>query len=145
MRIEVVARKPTVIVDAGHNWESISALGRTLDESFHTSSSGQTNSRRVLIFAATKDKDVLGLARQLLPRFESIILTQYLHNPRSVPAESLRRLIQSVSDLPCHVAATPTEAWRIARRITTPDDLICVTGSFFIAAEMRELILREAS
>ncbi len=143
MRIEVVAQRPTVIVDAGHNWESISALGRTLDESFCTSSSGQTNSRRVLIFAATKDKDVLGLARQLLPRFDSIILTQYLHNPRSVPAESLRRLIQSVSDVPCHVAATPTEAWRIARRIATPNDLICVTGSFFIAAEMRELILRD--
>ncbi len=140
MRIEVVARRPTVIVDAGHNWESISALGRTLDESFCTSPSGQTNSRRVLIFAATKDKDVLGLARQLLPRFDSIVLTQYLHNPRSVPAESLRRLIQSVSDVPCHVAPTPAEAWRIARRIATPNDLICVTGSFFIAAEMRELI-----
>jgi dihydrofolate synthase/folylpolyglutamate synthase len=143
MRIEVVARRPTVIVDAGHNWESISALGRTLDESYGNSSTGQTNSRRVLIFAATKDKDVLGLARQLLPRFDSIILTQYLHNPRSVSAESLWRLMQTVSDVPCHVATTPAEAWRIARRITTPDDLICVTGSFFIAAEVRELILRE--
>ncbi|MFM9966465.1 MAG: bifunctional folylpolyglutamate synthase/dihydrofolate synthase [Planctomycetaceae bacterium] len=143
MRIEVVARRPTVIVDAGHNWESISALCRTLDESFRPSCSDQSNSRRVLIFAATKDKDVLGLARQLLPRFDSIILTQYLHNPRSVPAESLRRLIQSVSDVPCHVAITPTEAWRIARRITSPSDLICVTGSFFIATEMRELILRD--
>jgi dihydrofolate synthase/folylpolyglutamate synthase len=136
-RIEVVARRPTVIVDAGHNWESISALGRTLDESF-----SEVHGRRVLIFAATKDKDVLGLARQLLPRFDSIILTQYLNNPRAVRVESLATLIQSVCDLPFHVAATPAEAWRIARRITTPDDLICVTGSFFIAAEMRELILR---
>jgi dihydrofolate synthase/folylpolyglutamate synthase len=143
MRIEVVSRKPTVIVDAGHNWESISALGRTLDESFHTSSSNQTNARRVLIFAASKDKDVLGLARQLLPRFDSIILTQYLNNPRAVPAQTLRRLIQSVSDFPCHVAATPAEAWIIAQRIAKPSDLICVTGSFFIAAEMRELILRD--
>ena len=141
MRIEVVARSPTVIVDAGHNWESISALGQTLEESFQ--SPGDPASRRVLIFAATKDKDVVGIGRQLLPRFDAVILTQYLNNPRAVPPRSLLRLIQSVSDLPCHVASTPAEAWQIARRITTSKDLICVTGSFFIAAEMRELILRE--
>lgn len=145
MRIEVIARSPMVIVDAGHNWESISALGRTLDESGFTLSSHQAKPRRVLIFAASKDKDVLGLARQLLPRFDSIILTQYLRNPRAVPAKTLQRLIQSVSDVPCHVAATPADAWQIARRIATPNDLICVTGSFFIATELRELILREHS
>lgn len=140
MRIEVVAQRPTVIVDAGHNWESITALGRTLEESFL--SPGIPASRRVLIFAATRDKDIIGIARQLLPHFDTIILTQYLNNPRAVLPRSLLRLFQSVSDVPCHVASTPTEAWQIARRITTSKDLICVTGSFFIAAEMRELILR---
>lgn len=143
MRIEVVARRPTVIIDAGHNWESISALGRTLDEEFQTTTATFRPSRRVLIFAATKDKDVAGLARLLLPRFDSIILTQYQNNPRAVPVESLQRLVQSFSAVPCHTAATPADAWRLARRITTPDDLICVTGSFFIAAEVRELILRD--
>lgn len=143
MRIEVVAQRPTVIVDAGHNWESIFALGRTIEESFSQPSSGSRPGRRVLIFAATKDKDVVGMVRQLLPRFDSIILTQYLNNPRAVPVESLNRIVQSVSDSPCHVATTPTEAWQLARRITTPDDLICVTGSFFIAAEMRDLIFRD--
>ena len=49
----------------------------------------------------------------------------------------------SLQAQPCHVAATPAEAWQLARRITTPDDLICVTGSFFIAAEMRDLIFRD--
>ena len=143
MRIEVVARRPTVIVDAGHNWESISALGRTIEESFSNLASERRASRRVLIFAATKDKDVVGMVRQLLPRFDSVILTQYLNNPRAVPVESLNRIVQSVSDRPCHVAATPDEAWQLARRIATPDDLICVTGSFFIAAEMRDLIFRD--
>ena len=142
MRIEVLSQRPTVIVDAGHNWESISALGRTLEESFSSPAPGKMPSRRVLIFAATKDKDVIGIVRQLLPRFDTVILTQYLNNPRAVPPRSLMRLIQSVSDVVCHVASTPAEAWQLARRITTPDDLICVTGSFFIGAEVRELILR---
>lgn len=142
MRIEVLAQRPTVIVDAGHNWESISALGRTLNESFSSQTSGGRPSRRVLIFAATKDKDVVGIARQLLPRFDTVILTQYLNNPRAVPPSTLLRQVQSVSDVACHVASTPAEAWQLARQITTSQDLICVTGSFFIAAEIRELILR---
>ncbi|TXT36329.1 MAG: bifunctional folylpolyglutamate synthase/dihydrofolate synthase, partial [Planctomycetota bacterium] len=66
MRIEVVSQRPTVIVDAGHNWESISALGRTIEESFSKPSSSSPPARRVLIFAATKDKDVVGMVRQLL-------------------------------------------------------------------------------
>lgn len=143
MRIEVVARYPTVIIDAAHNWESSSALGHTLEESFSVPASETAGSRRVLIFAATKDKDVVGIVRQLLPHFETVILTQYLNNPRAVPAQSLKHLIRSISGIPCHVAKTPAEAWQLARRITRPKDLICVTGSFFIAAEMRELILRD--
>jgi dihydrofolate synthase/folylpolyglutamate synthase len=143
MRIEVVAQRPTVIVDAGHNWESVSALGRTLEESFALPSCERPTARRVLVFAATKDKDVVGIARQLLPHFDAVILTRYLKNPRAVPPRTLLRLIQSVSDIPCHVATTPTEAWQCARRITSSKDLICVTGSFFIAAEMRELILQD--
>ena len=143
MRIEVLRRSPTVIVDAAHNWESATALGRTLDESFPNQTPTGERSRRVLIFAATKDKDVSGILRQLTPRFDSIILTKYLNNPRAVPPDQLQRLMQATGDVPCHIAETPAEAWQLAQRIATPRDLICVTGSFFIAAELRELILRE--
>ena len=143
MRIEVLRRNPIVIIDAAHNWESATALGRTLDESFPNQTSLGERSRRVLIFAATKDKDVSGILRQLTPRFDSIILTKYLNNPRAVPPDHLRRLMQAAGGVPCHIAETPGEAWQLAQRIVTPRDLICVTGSFFIAAELRELMLRE--
>ena len=141
MRIEVMSRNPTVIVDAAHNWESATALGRTLDSSFPNRTATGERTRRVLIFAATKDKDVSGILRQLAPRFDSIILTKYLNNPRAVPPLHLRHLMQTSGDLPCHVVDTPAKAWRLAQLIATPRDLICVTGSFFIAAEIRELIL----
>lgn len=144
-RIEVVSQNPTVIVDSGHNWESIAALGRTLEEQFPRRTNEPRRTRRILIFAVSKDKDVTGLIRQLLPRFDSVILTQYIHNPRAVSAEVLLQIAQSLSDAPCHVASNPEQAWRLARRIAAPHDLICVTGSFYIASEMRELILREPS
>jgi dihydrofolate synthase / folylpolyglutamate synthase len=133
-RIELVARRPTVIVDTAHNWAAVAALLRTLEESFPAR-------RRVLIFAATRDKDVAGMLRQLLPRFDSIVLTCFQNNSRSVPVEELQRLAQRVGDYPLHAVAEPATAWRLARRFAGPEDLVCVTGSFFIAAELRDLIL----
>ena len=136
-RIEVVGRAPTVVVDAAHNWEAVAALLRTLDESFQSR-------RRILIFAATRDKDVTGMLRQLLPRFDTVIATCFQNNPRHVPVETLLRIAQQFGERPLHAAADPAAAWKLARRIAGPEDLICVTGSFFIAAELRELIMDAA-
>ncbi len=105
-RIEVIGEKPVVVVDAAHNWASTEALVRTLDEEF-------PGRRRILIFAGTKDKDVSGLLRLLIPRFESVILTQYQSNPRRVPVEELAGLVQATSLRACHVAADAATAWML--------------------------------
>ncbi len=136
-RIEILGRAPTVIVDAAHNWEAVAALLRTLDESF-------VARRRILMFAATRDKDVAGMLRQLLPRFDSVILTCFQNNPRHVPVETLVRMVRCLTVQPLHVAADPAAAWKLARRFAQSKDLICATGSFFLAAELRELIVDAA-
>jgi dihydrofolate synthase/folylpolyglutamate synthase len=133
-RIEVLGVSPTVIVDAAHNWEAVAALLRTLDESFQSR-------RRVLIFAATRDKDVVGMLRQLLPRFDTIIMTCFQNNPRHVPVESLAEVVRGLTDRLFHTAPDAASAWKLARRLASPNDLICATGSFFLAAELRELIV----
>jgi dihydrofolate synthase/folylpolyglutamate synthase len=135
-RIEVLGRAPTVIVDAAHNWEAVAALLRTLDESF-------VARRRVLIFAATRDKDVAGMLRQLLPRFGAVIVTCFQNNPRHVPVEVLAETVRGLTDQMFHTAPDAASGWKLARRIASPDDLICVTGSFFLAAEVRDLIVDE--
>lgn len=134
VRIEVMSQSPTVVLDAAHNWASIQALLETLDEGFPAR-------RRVLVFATSRDKDADGLLRRLLPRFDTIVLTQFLDNPRAVPAEDLHRRVREVFGVPVHTTPDPSTAWRLARRLAGPEDLICVTGSFFIAAEIRELII----
>ncbi|HEV8068397.1 MAG TPA: folylpolyglutamate synthase/dihydrofolate synthase family protein [Planctomycetaceae bacterium] len=134
-RIEVLGTRPTVVVDAAHNWASTHALLRALDQDFSAAS------RRILVFAATRDKDVAGMLRLLLPRFDSVVLTQYQSNPRGVPIDELAALVQATAIRSCHVAADPALAWSLASHLAACDDLICVTGSFFIASELRELIL----
>lgn len=137
-RIEVLRTRPTVIVDAAHNWASVGALLDTLRAGFSAR-------RRILVFSATRDKDVAGLLRRLVGAFDTLILTQYQSNPRVVPVAELHRLLTTLSDAPAHVTPDPSAAWKLARRLAGPDDLVCITGSFFIAAELRELILDTAT
>jgi dihydrofolate synthase/folylpolyglutamate synthase len=80
------------------------------------------------------------MLRQLLPRFDTIIVTCFQNNPRHVPVESLVQLASGLHDQPLHVAPDPSTAWKLARRFARPDDLICITGSFFIAAELRDVV-----
>ena len=129
-RVEVVARRPTIVLDAAHNVASILALVQTLEQSF--SARG-----RILVFATTQDKQVSEMLRVVLPHFDRVILTRYQNNPRGVPPEELAACARQIGDLPIEVCPNPPAAWRAARESASDDDLICVTGSFFIASEMR--------
>ena len=143
-RIEVALKRPTVIVDVAHNVASIQALVDVVAERFGSR-------RKTLVFASSKDKDSAGMLRLLLPRFDEVVLTQYVHNPRAMPPDQLRQQalaalakVEGEDAAPSqqiHIAPTPGEAWALARRLARPDDLVCITGSFFLAAELRPLVL----
>src|SRR5205814_701146 len=79
-RLEVLGERPLVVLDCAHNIASAQALVETLQASFPPA-------RRLLIFAASNDKDVPGMFRVLAPHFGHAFLTRYGNNPRSVPPE----------------------------------------------------------
>lgn len=135
-RIQHMQSSPTVILDVAHNPASIEAVLLALKECFSAE-------RRIAIFASSKDKDYVAMLRHLLPAFDVVILTQYLNNPRATEAaqllESALQLRAACSaNLPVlHAVVRPLAAWQLARAIARPADLICITGSFFLAAELR--------
>ena len=131
-RVEVVGRHPTVVVDAAHNVASVDALVDVIKESF-------APCPRILVFASARDKDVRGMLGRLAPYFDEIVLTRYENNPRAVAIEDLDLIAREVTTCRRHLAASPAEAWRLAGRLATPEHLVCIVGSFFIAAEMRRL------
>lgn len=141
-RIEVVRERPTVILDVAHNLASIAALLEALRSRFAPRNKSQ---QRVLVFASSRDKDPAGMLRLLLPHFERVILTKYVNNPRAVEPEELLNLacplLSGLGSAPSLVTAPePSSAWQLAQTETGPDDLICITGSFFLAAELRPLV-----
>jgi dihydrofolate synthase/folylpolyglutamate synthase len=136
LRIEVLRTRPLVIADAAHNDASIDALLDTLQ--------GTPAARRVLIFASSRDKDAADMLRRLDRGFDHVILTRYVHNPRAIPLEDLSAVAADVLTWPFETAPSPQAAWDRARAAAGPDDLICATGSFFLAAEVREIVLAES-
>lgn len=142
-RIEVVSHEPEVIVDASHNVASSHALVDVLTTVY-------PDRRRILVIGATTGKDVAGMLKILLPSFEEVICTQYENNPRAYKAESLFRLASQTSEniTPSPRSITcepnPRQAWLAAKQISQPNDLICATGSFFIAAEIKNFIQLES-
>lgn len=134
-RVEVVAREPAVIIDAAHNVASAAALVEVLRQSI-------SRSPRTLIFGTTEDKDVRGMLAVLLPHFDQVVLTRYRNNPRGVPVEKLAAVAGELWRGVIRVADDSAAAWELVRHETQQNALVCVAGSFFLAAEMRPLIAR---
>ena len=103
-----------------------------MDESFSAR-------RRLLIFATTAEKELRAMLERLLGRFDQVVFTRYLNNPRAVPPEELQALAAELGGR-YPVYGEPAEALRAVRAAAGPEDLICVTGSLLIAAEIRRLL-----
>lgn len=136
-RVEVMSRKPLVVLDAAHNWASCGALLNSLQD-LH-----QEKGRRILIFATSADKDAASLLRRLVPEFDTVILTAFQSNPRAMPLDELSRVAGLIAGRLFHLAADPSSAWKAALLLSRQDSLICVAGSFFLAAELRQQIAEE--
>jgi dihydrofolate synthase/folylpolyglutamate synthase len=133
-RVEVIGQSPWMVIDGAHNVVSARALAATLRTCFPAS-------RRTLIFGTTRDKDLAGQLRALLPLFDTTIATRYLENPRSVPPEDIAAEIAALDGPSAWITHDPAAALDHARGVTGPAELICVTGSLFLAAEARALLL----
>jgi dihydrofolate synthase/folylpolyglutamate synthase len=136
-RIEVVHRRPTIVIDSAHNVASIRALLTTLDESF------TTIGRKRLVFATTRDKATRGMLELLLAWFDEVVFTRYQSNPRSVPPGELAELAADLRGRRCQICPDPVTAWEAVGQQVAENDLICITGSVFIAAEMSMQVNRQ--
>jgi dihydrofolate synthase/folylpolyglutamate synthase len=90
----------------------------------------------VLVFAASADKQLEEMLTAAAGRFDHVIVTRYLTNPRAAPVERLVAACRQAGLPPARVAAGPREALAEARSLATRRGLVCVAGSFFLAAEI---------
>lgn len=135
-RVEILGNKPMLVVDGAHNAASAQALAETIQSNFPP-----VKGPRLLLFGTTREKDLEGQIRHLLPLFDRIILTQYQKNPRARSMEETRDAFENAGGKVSAMIFQPTEALENAIAMAGPDGMVVVTGSLFLAAEIRAAIL----
>ena len=136
-RMELAWNKPRVMLDGAHNAASIQALIRALGA--HV-----TYDSLVVVFGCAQDKDVAGMLKQLALGADKIIFTKAKNNPRACEPEDLLTRFAEVSGKMAQVAPTFPEALKLAGRAVSREDLIVVTGSFYLVGEAKKHLAEAA-
>jgi dihydrofolate synthase/folylpolyglutamate synthase len=124
--------KPLVIADGAHNAESAARLREALASTFNFE-------KLVFVVGSSSDKDIEGVFRELrhIPAPVSFILTRSRH-PRAAALTMLRDRGFSDNPQAPELVQNIAMALEEAHKLAGKNDLICVTGSLFVAAEARE-------
>jgi dihydrofolate synthase/folylpolyglutamate synthase len=135
-RLEVVGTRPLIVLDCAHNVASAQALVDTIGESFAVSG------RKRLILAVSSDKQVAEMMQVLGPKFDHFYLTSYGNNPRCAPVQRAAELLLAACPQANYsLHPTASEALQAARAASAADDLIAISGSVFLAGELRPLLV----
>ena len=89
----------------------------------------------VCVFGCAQDKDVDSLLDRVSLGADKVIFTRSSTNPRACDPEDLKRRFVERSGKMCQTAASVGEALELAARAVSRDDLICVTGSFYLVGD----------
>jgi dihydrofolate synthase/folylpolyglutamate synthase len=138
-RLEIMSRRPLVLLDCAHNVASARALVQALETSFPVTANEKA--RRILIFGGNRDKDLAGMLELLAPCFDRIYLTSFHGNTRCLPPEQLAILLPENKRADSIQCSDSSEAWQRVRAEAGPNDQICIAGSVFLAGELRPKIL----
>ncbi len=124
-RLQVLNRHPLVVVDGAHNPYSAGRLRDALKRHFKFN-------KATLIIGTSSDKDINGIAAELAPLFDRVIITRSIH-PRALATAPL---IEAFARLGIQAEATDDISTALPQALAKagPDDLICVAGSLFVVA-----------
>ncbi len=132
-RLEVIGRNPLIVLDGAQNRDSARALAIAIRKAFKYK-------KLLLVFGASKDKDVRGMLEEMMPICDSIILTR-----SNVPNRALEpaKIETQMLSIKCGVKAAvltdnTKEALSRALSMARPEDLVLIAGSLFIVGEVKD-------
>lgn len=137
------AGRAAVLLDVAHNpagaWALRAALAQLPEEQ-----------PRTLIFSCLADKPIPELAQILFPLFDSSsadtarrrdhILLTHIESPRAARVEDIMAVAEQL-EVPVTATGSAAAALAEAEALTPPDGVIVATGSLFLVAEIRALLV----
>jgi dihydrofolate synthase/folylpolyglutamate synthase len=131
-RIEVISEDPLIVVDTAHTVASMKILRESIKENF-------SFRKLVLVIGLSSDKDIEGVLKEIACICDDLIFTR-TGNPREAEPEQMSIIAKRFFQNNLMVIEDIDEALEEAKRIAKRDDLICITGSFFLAGKVKEIL-----
>jgi len=128
-RLEILQNKPLFLLDGAHNPAGIESLCRFLKKEF-------PDKKIIMIFGALADKDYRGMLKKIVPLSQKIILSG-LNTKRSALPLTMKDIVRQAGR-EAIVAENVHQAVKAALRSAGKKDIICATGSFYLAGEIKQ-------
>ncbi len=128
-RLQILGAAPFVVADSAHNGDSARKLMAALREHL-------AYRNLIIVLGVSADHATPGLLQALLSDAKRVVATRARHPRAADPAWLQAR----AAELGFTVETSPSvaEALDLALGVANPEDLICCTGSVFVAAEAIE-------
>ncbi|MFH1360518.1 MAG: folylpolyglutamate synthase/dihydrofolate synthase family protein [Candidatus Omnitrophota bacterium] len=129
-RFEIIQKEPLMILDSAHTVESCRLLKESVGEIF-------PHKKVILVCGISKDKNIRGICQELNELVQTVILTSSAH-PRAFRFEETNSQ-ELFTQKEVLLKENVQDALDTALQRARPEDIILVTGSSFVVAEVREL------
>jgi dihydrofolate synthase/folylpolyglutamate synthase len=128
-RMEIIYDDPRIIIDGAHNAASIRALIHAIGQNIPYDS-------MVVIFGCNSDKDIDGMLHELQYGADKAIFTRS-NSAKAISPQDLAERYTEICGKMCQTAVSLGEALQIARSAVGKEDLICITGSFYLIGQAK--------
>jgi len=129
-RMEMICEDPRVMIDAAHNAASIEILIHAIGQNIPYDS-------MVVIFGCNNDKDIEGMLRKLQYGADKVIFTRS-KSAKAMSPEDLGDMYTEICGKMYQTATSLGEALQLAKSAVGREDLILITGSFYLIGQAKK-------
>lgn len=133
-RVEVISKKPLVILDGGHNEDGAKAFYEAVKECF------DSNKKLFVIAGMMNDKAVEESLKPLISKADTFVAVTP-ENPRAMKAEVLGEIAKKY----CHnvtICDSAISSLDLIKSEITENDMLFVVGSLYLAGEVRNKLIK---
>ena len=135
-RMEMIYNDPRIMIDAAHNAASVEVLIHAIGQNVPYDS-------MVVIFGCNYDKDVDGMLQKLQYGADKVIFTRS-NSAKAMSPQDLMDMYTEISGKMCQTAMSLGEALRLAKSAVGQEDLILITGSFYLIGQAKARLQPES-
>ncbi len=133
-RLEQVLERPRIFVDGAHTPDSVRAV-------LQATAAHLDYDSLIVVFGCASDKDIDGMIDALATGADKVIFTRAQSNPRAADPEELRSRCVASNAIMCESAPCVRDAINAAAAACDHgQDLILITGSFYLVGETKQLV-----